>query len=265
MNFIISLIRIIYKLVFIVVSISTFAILSLIINLVIWSPFRKRVFITFLTSLTSKSILYVLNFKVIRKGPIPKEGSLVIGNHMSYLDILIYLSHFKTLFVTSTDMRSRPFLGQITLLGGCLYVNRQNPKNLVKELKNIKRFFDKGFSVTIFPEGTSSNGERVLPFKKSLFQIALQTKCQIQPVVLHYSKIDGKDFGDENRDKVCWHGDLLFFPHLINLLKLRSVEATMNILEPIDSNNFEDRKSLCDTTFETVSNSYDQLLKDQAL
>ncbi len=255
-----SYFRVFYKLVFVTLVISTFAIFSILTNLFIWSPFKKRTVISYLTSYASKAILWSLNFKIKQIGPLPKKGSLIIGNHMSYLDILIYASHFQTLFVTSTDMKARPFLGQITQLGGCLYVNRRNPKSLVKEIKDIKKYFDYGSSVTIFPEGTSSDGSSVLPFKKSLFQIALLTKCPIQPVTLCYNKIDGEKFSSLNCDKVCWYGDHLpFFPHLISLLRLKTVEATMSVLDTVDPSKFEDRKTLCEFTHQNVSNEYTRL------
>lgn len=218
--------------------------------------FLRRRLATEINVICSRVVLSLLHFKVTHVGPLPKEGSLIIGNHLSYLDILIYLSRFKTLFVTSVDMKWRFLLGQITVLGGCLYVERRNPRNLPKELKTLKKFFDNGFTVCVFPEGTSSDGLSVLPFKKSLFQIALETKAPIQPIVLRYTKINGQPFSDKNNDLVCWYGDLNFFKHFCKLLTLKSIEAELRVLPTIDSTKFSDRKSLADHTHRIVLNQY---------
>lgn len=153
-------------------------------------------------------------------------------------------------------MGRRPFLGQLTWLGGCLYVERRNPRNLHKELKTIKQYFEKGFMVCFFPEGTSSDGKTVLPFKKSLFQLALETSAPIQPIVLNYKTVDGEKFGDANRDFVCWYGDLPFVKHFINLVQLKKVTAQLQVLSPVSSAKFQDRKSLSDQSHRIILEQY---------
>ncbi|MGH1469448.1 MAG: lysophospholipid acyltransferase family protein [Bdellovibrionales bacterium] len=199
-----------------------------------------------------------MGFRLSLNGTPPSNnGTLVIGNHMSYLDILIYLSFFECLFVTSIETKEKLFLGQITSLAGCLFVERRNPRNLPNELKTIKKYFDNNLSVCIFPEGTSSNGERILPFKKSLFQLPLETKCPIQPIVLNYTSIDGKDFSSKTCDLVCWHGDHQpFFKHLLTLLTLKKIEASIEILPQIDSSQFENRKEIADYCYKILADNY---------
>lgn len=218
--------------------------------------FLRRRLATEINVLCSRVVLSLLHFKIQHIGPSPHDGSLIIGNHMSYLDILIYLSRFKTLFVTSVDMKWRFLLGQITVLGGCLYVERRNPRKLPKELKTLKKFFDNGFTVCVFPEGTSSDGLSVLPFKKSLFQIALETKAPIQPIVLNYTKINGEPFSEKNNDSVCWYGEMNFFKHFLQLLKLKSIEAELKVLPLIESTQFKDRKALADHTHRIILKHY---------
>lgn len=219
-------------------------------------PFARRRVATKLNVLSCRSILKILNFKIEHLGPPPQEGSIIVGNHMSYLDILIYLSRFDCLFVTSVDMGRRPFLGQLTWLGGCLYVERRNPRHLHKELKTIKKYFDKGFMVCFFPEGTSSDGRTVLPFKKSLFQLALETSAPIQPIVLNYKSINGEGFGDQTRDHVCWYGDITFASHFLNLIQLKEVKAQLQVLSPVKSSDFKDRKGLSDQSHRIILDQY---------
>lgn len=217
---------------------------------------KRRRALTKVSAFYSKLYLRFIGFKISLNGELPKSGFLIIGNHMSYLDILIYLSFFETLFVTSVEMKERFFIGHITRIAGCLFVERRNPRKLHEEMTTIKKYFNAGFNVCIFPEGTSSNGESVLPFKKSLFQIPIDTHVPIQPIILKYRKIDGKDFGPENCDKVCWYGGLGFFKHLFTLFTLRRVEADLTVISQIESKKFSDRKELSDFAFALVSEKY---------
>jgi len=235
----------------------SFFIVSAIIQIALpFSKFKKRKVITKVSAFHSKAMLKVLGFHLTLKGSLPKDGVMIIGNHMSYLDILIYLSFFEALFVTSVDMRERLFLGQVTQMGGCIFVERRNPRGLPKEMRSIKEFFNKGFSVCIFPEGTSSDGATVLPFKNSMFQIPLETGCPVQPIVLKYSKINNQPFGPNNCDYVCWYGDLGFFPHLMGLFTLKRIEASLTVLPPIDSNDFDNRKALSTHAHRVLKENY---------
>ncbi len=246
-----------YKLLLIFISFSVYLLVSAVFFIfLVPFPFKRRRVALNLNVLLAKFIVTALNFDIKQTGPLPKEGSIVIGNHMSYLDTLIYLSRFKCLFVTSVDMGRRPFLGQITWLSGCLFVERRNPRHLHKELKTIKKYFDNGFMVCFFPEGTSSDGRQVLPFKKSLFQLGLETLAPIQPIVLTYKSIDGVKFGDSNRDKVCWYGDLSFYKHFMTLMTLKEVKIELQALSPILSSDFKNRKELSDISHKAISEQY---------
>jgi len=249
--------RVLYKTIITFIVIVSFFILSALIQIVLpFSKFKKRKVITKVSASHAKIMLKVLGFKLNLKGGLPDEGVMIIGNHMSYLDILIYLSFFEALFVTSVDMRERLFLGQVTQMGGCLFVERRNPRKLPQEMRAIKEFFNKGFSVCIFPEGTSSDGSSVLPFKNSMFQIPLETGCEVQPIALKYTNVDGKDFGPQTCDSVCWYGELKFFPHLINLFKLKTVEANLYVLPTIDATAFTNRKDLSNHAHKILSDAY---------
>lgn len=249
--------RISYKFVCTFLAIVSFFIFALLLQLLLpFSKFKKRKAVTKISAFHSKLLLKILSFDLKLKGELPKKGAMIVGNHMSYLDILIYLSFFETLFVTSVDMRERLFLGQITQLGGCLFVERRNPRKLPTEMRAVKEFFKKGFSVCIFPEGTSSDGSTILPFKNSMFQIPIETGCPVQPIALKYTSIDGESFSPKNCDKVCWYGDLKFFQHLVGLFSLKKIEAYLEILPQIDSSKFKDRKTISVHTHQILKEKY---------
>ncbi len=254
-----SFFRILYKSLISSFFIILFFILTLIINIVLYPfYFIKKKFLIKLSVWHSKILLKIFGFSLIMKGTPPlNNGTLIIGNHMSYLDILIYLSFFECLFVTSVETKEKPFLGSITSLAGCLFVERRNPRNLLNELKIIKKHFDHNLSICIFPEGTSSNGEKILPFKKSLFQLPIKTKCPIQPIVLKYTLINDKPFGLHNCDLVCWYGKHQpFLKHLFTLFSLKKITAQIEILTQIDSKIFRDRKEASNNCYQILSDEY---------
>lgn len=253
-----GLLRASYKLIFSFFAILFFFIIAIVINIILFpSDFYKRKILTKLSAAVSKFMLKILGFHLDLQGPPPSNnGTLVIGNHMSYLDILIYLSFFECLFVTSVETKEKPFLGHITRLAGCLFVERRNPRNLPNELKTIKKYFDNDISVCIFPEGTSSNGLTILPFKKSLFQLPLETKCPIQPIILKYDRINGENFSDKNCDLVCWYGEMGFFKHLYTLCTLRKIEASIKVLPQIDSNQFDNRKEIAAYCYKVLTENH---------
>lgn len=255
-----SLFRITYKAVGSLFFIGLFFVLASLTNLFLFSSkFLRRKILTKISAFCSKIILRIIGFKVNLTGPIPEnDGKMIIGNHMSYLDIVIYLSFFESVFVTSVETKQKPFLGQITQLAGCLFVERRNPRKLPDELKTIKKYFDNNISVCIFPEGTSSNGEAVLPFKKSLFQLPMETQCPIQPILLNYTSINGERFNTKNADFVCWHNgdEQPFFKHLFTMFALKEVKAELEVLPQIDSSKFQSRKEIADHCEVLLSTAY---------
>ncbi len=176
------------------------------------------------------------------------SGNLVLSNHMSYLDVICLSSVYSGFFITSVEIRETPVLGLICDLCGCLFTERRaslrTRERMDHEISEIEAVLKDGFSLTLFPEGTSSNGEKLLPFKTSLLEGAFRTKSSVRPVVLKYEEIKGKKFSPENRDVVCWYGKMGFTSHFLKLCDSQKIKATLYPLEILDPKNFLDRKQL---------------------
>jgi 1-acyl-sn-glycerol-3-phosphate acyltransferase len=179
---------------------------------------------------------YTLNVKIrlIGRENLSHAGNaLLVGNHLSYLDIVIIASQATTCFVTSMEIRETPFLGQICMLAGCLFVERRSRKDLAKEIEELTVGLSRGLCVTIFPEATSTNGEQILRFRRPLFLAAVKAQKPVIPMVINY-RVLGKDpLSVNNRDKVFWYGDMPFASHLWELCGLGNIEVDLNFLEPI--------------------------------
>lgn len=139
----------------------------------------------------------------------PVRGKLIICNHMSYIDVLVLFAKYPALFITSREIEETPVLGQITKLAGCFFTERRKerltPEASLLELKRMKKRLSQGFNIFLFPEGTSSDGKSVLPFKAHFFQLAIDNNIPIQPLVLKYL--------GANRDVAPWYGTMDFLPH----------------------------------------------------
>lgn len=192
----------------------------------------------------------ILNMKIKYKNFLDKkESSLIVVNHLSYVDILILASRYPSLFVTSTEIKETPVLGWITDLAGCFFVERRKSKIILgtkeNELRLMKEKIEHGFSILLFPEGTSSDGSRVLPFKATFFQLASDLNIPVRPITLKYLGESGK--------VVPWYGSMTFIDHLFKVCFSEKIEAEITELDPILScNKFE----LSTKSYEAISECY---------
>ncbi len=186
-------------------------------------------------SFYSKAALAFMGIRVNIQGVVPKRGNyLVVSNHLSYLDILVISSFFPSSFVTSVEIKETPILGQICFLAGCIFVERRNKQNILSEKEGVAKTLAQIGSVTLFPEATSTNGEKILNFKRPFFKSAIDAKVAVLPMTLNYSSIDGGPVHKGNRDMVFWYGDMSFFPHLFKFLSLKNIVVSVSVSSVIN-------------------------------
>ncbi len=181
---------------------------------------------------------------------------LLVGNHLSYLDIFVLSSIQPCVFVTSVDMHETPFLGQMAELGGSLFVERRNRSHIGRDIGVMADTLRDGHHVVVYPEGTSGNGGEVMRFKRTLLTSAIDASADLMPVVVKYTEIDGKPFSVENRDRVCWYGDMTFTPHFLGLLSLKKVKVELHFAQPITVTATSDRRVLAEECHKVISEIY---------
>lgn len=223
---------------------------------------KKRLYTCMrLTSFFSK--LMKKNFGITVR--IDKSGSgyseektyLILSNHLSYLDIFLLFSEFPACFIASVDEVKETFLlGRATELSGGFFVERRNRTNLRSEIESIVDILKMGLNVVLFPEGTTSSGEQVLPFKVPLLSVAQKAGVEILPVCIRYTKINGEEIGRHNRDLVYYYGDMEFFEHADTLLTVKSIDAEIRILDPVDASSSNSRKDLAFELHDIISSAY---------
>lgn len=183
--------------------------------------------------------LHTMDFEIevtgLEKLKLEEKNYLFVSNHMSYLDVLIFSSKVPSVFVTSEDMGEVFFLGTLAEMGGSIFVERRHRQRVDRDLTVMTETLQKGFNIVIYPEGTSTDGQKLLPFKKSLLMSAVDAGREIVPVALKYMEIDGVPFSKSNADTVCWYGDMTFADHLVGLWKHRNIKVQLEFLDPIST------------------------------
>lgn len=184
---------------------------------------------------TGRRVGRIFRLQVHAAGPVPACG-LLISNHVSYVDIIVLLSLAPAMFVAKREVKSWPVLGLMARLGGTLFIDRQRRTHVGEINNDIQNALAAGALVIVFPEGTSSDGKTVLPFKSSLLEPATQ-QHPLTVARVQYTLADGA--ADE---ETCYWGDATFFPHLLNLLSKPTVRASVRFA-PVERHS-ADRKEL---------------------
>lgn len=194
--------------------------------------------------------------KVIIGKPNFQQNALIVSNHMGFVDILVIASLQPILFITSQEMHEAPVLGTITEMGACIYTERRSRTQIMGEVQKIVEALKNGFNVGLYPEATSTNGDRVLPFKRTLMTAAAHAGVPIQPVVVNFSSINHGPFDTMSRDSVCWYGPMPFHTALWNALKTVEVTVELTYLELIHSTLEDDRGVIADLAHAKISSAY---------
>ena len=180
---------------------------------------------------------------------------LLISNHASYLDIIILGSLFKTSFIAKKEISKWPLLGILAKLQNTIFIDRRVSSLKNQENQIIKHLNEKK-NLVIFPEGTSSDGNRVLPFKSSLFNIFeknLNSKILVQTITIVYKKINGIPMNRIERKNITWHSNMDLIPNIFNVLKKLSIEVEIIFNDEFLPSKEYDRKKLALHCWEKIN------------
>ena len=182
----------------------------------------------------------------------PPQGSLVVSNHLSYVDILVLGSQFPCIFVSKAEVADWPGMGRVARSAGTIFVDRERKRELPRTAEQIATELERGSAVVLFPEGTSSPGAELLPFRPSLLAPAASTGCPVAYAALRYSAPEGHPPASES---VCWWGGMTFGGHVLGLLRLPYIDAQVRFgPEPVRET---DRKVLAARLWHAVRNLFE--------
>jgi len=179
-------------------------------------------------------------------GPKPGRGVLLLANHTGWLDIVIFSAVAPLSFVAKSEVNSWPFFGTLARLQRTVFVERTRRSQTAKAKNSIAERLAAGDTLVLFPEGTSSDGNRVLPFKSALLSAAETVPgghVTVQPVSTAYTRSHGLPMGREGRPFYAWYGDMDLVPHLWEVLKTGPLDVVVQFHPPLRLDGM-DRKEL---------------------
>lgn len=193
----------------------------------------------------SARLLQWYNVSVNVEGAPPAQG-LIVSNHVSYLDILVFSAAVPCAFVSKKEVRSWPGVGWAATMAGCVYIDRTRRSATRSIQPQIHAALTGGSRLVLFPEGTSSDGKQLLPFRSSLLQPAVADRAPITAAYVHYELDDGDPAFD-----VCYWGDMTLAAHALKLFTKNGVRATLRFAPAADV--FTGRKEAAEKLWNEVN------------
>ena len=199
----------------------------------------------------ARSFVKISGMKIEIIGTPPKLPFFLVSNHLSYVDIPALRAVVEGSFVAKAELDHWFLAGKIIRDMGQIFINRQNRRDIPRAGKKIIERLSEGEGVMIFPEGTSTNGEKVLPFNSSFLEFAARTDLPVSYVSISYKTPPGEL---KASDAICWWTDISFMAHIWRFFQIREFTAVINFGEkPILDPN---RKELAKKLWEKVSEGF---------
>lgn len=199
----------------------------------------------------SRQLLAVFNVQIKMNFPTNLSntilGSIIVSNHISWMDIFVINSLTPCRFVAKSDIRSWPFMGWLAERGGTIFISRGTRGDVRRIYQHLIEQIEAGDRVAFFPEGTTAAQGTLLPFHANLFETAIHAQVSVQPIALRYLNLAG-----DLHPVVDYTGDTTFVTSLINILGNDEIIVELNGLEHISSEGAH-RRELANTSRKTVA------------
>ena len=211
----------------------------------------------------------IIGLKLEIRGAMAGDGPvLFISNHTSYIDISVLGAVISGSFVAKAEVRNWPFFGTLARLQRTVFVERHAPRQAVRQRDLIADRLEGGDNLILFPEGTSNDGNRILPFKSALFSVAQAEidgrPVTVQPISIAYTRLDGMPMGRNLRPLFAWYGDMELGYHLWRMLGLGALTVVIDFHAPVSIAEFGSRKALAEHCHKIVSRGLADALSGRA-
>jgi 1-acyl-sn-glycerol-3-phosphate acyltransferase len=180
----------------------------------------------------AKRLLRILRIKITLSGEVlkflSKDTYLIVSNHISWLDIPVIFSLKPITFVSASDVKTWPIIGILAKISGAIFVDRNRKSSLVEVIQAMNHHFkNEKQSICIFPEGITSNGYQVLPFKSNLFQSAFESNKLLLPLSIKYKE------NNVLTNRTSFHGSTTLFQSFKRVAKSNLIEVVVDIGHPV--------------------------------
>ena len=219
-----------------------------------------------------RQVCRIIGIRLHVDGAVAREnGVLLISNHVSWLDITVLSAVAPVSFVAKQEVASWPFVSWLAKLQRSVFVDRTRRTEVTDKANEIVNRLEAGDNVVLFAEGTSSDGNGVVPFKTPLFAAAkrsggtpLGADICAQTLALTYTKLHGIALCRRGRPVVAWYGDMDLASHAWRLLGLGPLDAHIRLGPPVPLDDFADRKALARYAEAQVRKDVAELLRGRA-
>ena len=219
-----------------------------------------------------RQVCKLLGIRLNIEGEVAKaQGVLLISNHVSWLDIAVLSAVAPVSFVAKQEVASWPFVSWLAKLQRSVFVDRNRRSEAGDKANEILDRLARGDHIVLFAEGTSSDGNSVVPFRTALFAAAkpsggspLGDGVSAQTLALTYTKIYGLPLCRRGRYRIAWYGDMDLASHAWRLLGLGPIDAHIRIGPPVPLDQFPDRKALARYAEDKVRKDVAELLRGRA-
>ncbi|MGF1649239.1 MAG: lysophospholipid acyltransferase family protein [Hyphomicrobiaceae bacterium] len=221
-----------------------------------------------------RRVARLLGLRIAVDGAIDRDRPvLLVANHTSWLDIVVLSAVAPVSFVAKREVSGWPGVGLLARLQQTVFVDRTRRTSVGETASEIATRLAQRDAIVLFAEGTSTDGNRLLPFKSSLFGavVAAPTHASqsgkampplVQTVTLAYTRVQGVTLGRADRPLVGWYGDMEMADHAWQLLKTGPLDVAVRIGEPRDLSEFSDRKTIAAATELEIRAALTELLRD---
>lgn len=235
---------------FVLFAISTFGLYG------IWwitSPIipNKQYWRQLIFSLWTRSFVAISGMKIEVIGTPPKPPFFLVSNHLSYTDIAALRYVVTGVFVAKAEIRKWFLAGKIVKDMGNIFIDRGNRRDIPRAGEMIVEALDGGEGVIVFPEGTSTKGEDVLPFNSSFLQFAAKIDLPVSYAAVSYRTPDNEEPASR---MICWWDDTTFVPHLLRFFSIKRSTAIINFGDSPIRNS--DRKMLAKDLHDHVAEKF---------
>ncbi len=207
-----------------------------------------------------RGVCAIFGVRVQTRGEL-KHGHplLIAANHTSYWDIVVLGSLGPISFISKSEVASWPLFGFLAKIARTIFVERQRRAKTGEHRDMIQQRLAEGDTLVLFPEGTSSDGNRVLPFKSALMGAAqlprqntdtARPPILVQPVAVAYTRLHGLPMGRYYRPFFAWYGDMDMVPHLWEAAKMGPFDVDVHFYPPVTFGRFGTRREMashCET------------------
>jgi 1-acyl-sn-glycerol-3-phosphate acyltransferase len=238
--------------------------------ILVWRPKNRWKIVSRMTQRFVTLIRLIVNVRITLQGDLDLldiKGAFIASNHLGYLDGFVLGSLFPTIFVSKLEVRGWPIIGWWTVLCGTVYIDRERKGKIPILVEEIAERLTQKANILIFPEGTSTAGDHLLPFQSAPFAAPLRAHAPIVPLTITYRRINGKPVTEANRDQIYWYGEMDFMTHFWKVLSLRNIEVAVKFHAPIDTAHYKNtsvsRKQLSQACYHAIASGLQQDRKSQ--